>query len=200
MKIKEMFEKYCKNPKKFMVNMVIFLLCGVLLILIGDITQTLNMRKDKNAKLQNTVEVNSNSGIVATSSSYEDKVKKDLAETLLQVSGVGKVSVMIYFEGGSESLPAMNISDNNKKTEEKDSQGGLRTTTEVNKSQNIVVISDGGDNKPFIIKQVNPAIGGVMVVAEGAVNAEVREKLQNAVKTVLNISANKVSVMPMKKE
>lgn len=199
MDIKKIFEKYCKNPKKFMVNMVIFLLCGVLLILIGDITQTLNIRKDKNAKLQNTVEVNSNAGIMSTSSTYEDRVKKDLTETLLQVSGVGKVSVMIYFEGGSESLPAMNINDNNKKTEEKDSQGGVRTTTEVSKNQNIVVVSDGGSNKPFIIRQVNPAIGGIMVVAEGADNAEVRERVQNAVKTVLNVPANKVSVMPMKK-
>ena len=199
MDFRKMFEKHCKNPRKLMINMVIFLLCGVLLILIGDITQNLNTKKDKNAKIQNTVEVNTNAEALATSGNFEDKVRKDLSDTLLQIAGVGKVSVMIYFEGGSESLPAMNINDNNKKTEEKDSQGGVRTTTEINKSQNIVVISEGSSNKPFIIRQVNPAVGGVMVVAEGADNAEIRERIHNAVKTVLNIPANKVSVMPMKK-
>lgn len=199
MDIKKVFNKYCKNPKKFMFNMVIFLLCGVLIILIGDITQNLNTKKDKDVKQQNIVEVSSNAGIVPTSNSYEEKLRKDLTDTLLQVSGVGKVSVMIYFEGGSESLPAMNINDTNKKIEEKDSQGGLRTTTEANKSHNVVIVNDGGNSKPFVVRQVNPTIGGVMIVAEGSENAELRERLHNAVKTVLNIPGNKVTIMPMKK-
>jgi stage III sporulation protein AG len=199
MDIKKFFEKYCKNSKKFIINMVILLLCGVLLILIGDITSSLNSDKKKSANVKNSVQVNTNAEVIATSSSYEERVKKELSETLLQIAGVGKVSVMIYFEGGSESIPAMNINDTNKKIEEKDNQGGIRTTTESNKNQNIVVVSEGGGNKPFIIKQVNPSIGGVIVVAEGADNAEIRERLHNAVKTVLNIPANRVSVMPMKK-
>jgi stage III sporulation protein AG len=199
MDLKKVFNKYSKNPKKFMFNMLIFLLCGVLIILVGDITKNLNTKSDKDLKQQNLVEVSSNAGMLPNSNNYEEKVKKDLADTLIQISGVGKVSVMIYFQGGSESIPAMNVNDNNKKIEEKDSQGGVRTTTEANKSQSIVIVNDGGNSQPFVIKQVNPAIGGVIVVAEGAENAEIRERLHGAVKTVLNVPGNKVSVMPMKK-
>lgn len=196
---KKITEKYSKNPKKFTANMIILLLCGVLLILIGDITNNLTSNKAKNNVQKNSIEVNTNTGLASTVASYEEKIKRDLVDTLSQISGVGKVSVMIYFDGGSQSIPAMNISDSNKKTEEKDNQGGNRVTTEVSKNQNVVIVSDGGDNKPFIVKQVNPSIGGVMVVAEGATNSEIKEKIQIAVKTVLNVPAYKVSVLPMKK-
>ncbi|SKA81963.1 stage III sporulation protein AG [Caloramator quimbayensis] len=197
MNLKKFIEKLNSNRKKSIYYLIVLLLCGVLLILIGDITSTLYSKKSKETK--NTVEVNTNSNIITTSQSFEDKVKKDLIDTLSQIQGVGKVSVMIYFEGGSESVPALNVNDTNKKVEEKDSQGGVRVTTEMSKNQNVVIISEGGNSKPYIIKQINPSIGGVMVVAEGANSSEIKERILNSVKTVLNIPASKVSVMPMKK-
>lgn len=197
MDFKKILDKLSKNKKNTVFYMILLLLCGVLLVLIGDITNSLNVKKAK--EIKDTVEVNTNSNIVSTSSTFEEKIKKDLTDTLSQIAGVGKVSVMIYFDGGNESIPAMNINDTNKKIEEKDSQGGLRVTTESSKSQNIVIVNESGGNKPYILKQVNPSIGGVIVVSEGASSAEIRERIINAVKTVLNIPANKVSVMPMKK-
>lgn len=197
MNFKRLLQKLNEDRKKAMYYLLILFLCGVLLILIGDIMVKLNIKKVNNIK--NSVEVNTNSNIIATSTSFEDKVKKDLIDTLSQIQGVGKVSVMIYFEGGSESVPALNINDTNRKVEEKDSQGGVRTTTEISKNENIVLINEGGASKPYIIKQINPSIGGVIVVAEGASNSEVKERILNSVKTVLNIPASKVSVMPMKK-
>lgn len=197
MNFKKLIEKLNSNRKKSIYYLIVLLLCGVLLILVGDITANLYSKKPKETK--NTVEVNTNSNIITTSQSFEDKVKKDLIDTLSQIQGVGKVNVMIYFEGGSESVPALNINDTNKKVEEKDSQGGVRVTTEMSKNQNVVIISEGGNSKPYIIKQINPSIGGVMVVAEGANSSEIKERILNSVKTVLNIPASKVSVMPMKK-
>ncbi|MCX7885201.1 MAG: stage III sporulation protein AG [Caloramator sp.] len=197
MNLKKIIEKLNSDRKKTIYYLIILLLCGVLLILIGDITSTLNSKKGNETK--NTVEVNTNSNIIATSSNFEDRVKKDLIDTLSQIQGVGKVTVMIYFEGGSESIPALNINDTNRKVEEKDSQGGLRVTTETSKNQNIVLISEAGTSKPYIIKQINPTVGGVIVVAEGASSSEIKERILNSVKTVLNIPASKVSVMPMKK-
>lgn len=198
MDIKKIFEKYFKgDSKKTVRNMVIVILFGVLLILIGDIISGLS---NKNTDIQNsTVEVNTTTGIPVTSNTYEERIKKDLTDTLSMITGVGKVTVMIYFEGGSESIPAVDITNTNRKTDEKDNQGGTRTTTEESKNTNVVIIDKNNNREPFIVRQVNPAIGGVMVVAEGAVNSEMKEKIHNAVKTVLNLPANKVTVLPMKK-
>lgn len=198
MDIKKIFEKYFKgDSKKTVRNMVIIILFGVLLILIADIISGLS---NKNTDIQNsTVEVNTTTGIPVTSNTYEEKIKKDLTDTLSMITGVGKVTVMIYFEGGSESIPAVDITDTNRKTDEKDNQGGTRTTTEESKNTNVVIIDKNNNREPFIVRQVNPAIGGVMVVAEGAVSSEMKEKIHNAVRTVLNLPANKVTVLPMKK-
>lgn len=198
MDIKKIFEKYFNgDSKKTVRNMVIIILFGVLLILIADIITGLN---NKNTGIQDsTVEVNTTAGIPVTSNSYEEKIKKDLTDTLSLITGVGKVTVMIYFEGGSESIPAVDVTDTNRKTDEKDNQGGIRTTTEESKNTNVVIIDKNNNREPFIVRQVNPAIGGVMVVAEGAGSSEIKEKIHNAVRTVLNLPANKVTVLPMKK-
>lgn len=186
------------KSKKMMINILIFILFGILLILIGDITSNLNSKKDKNGKnAKNAIEVTTNSTSIS-SSSYEEKIKKDLVDTLSMISGVGRVTVMIYFNGGVESIPAININDSDKKTNEKDNQGGTRAINESSRSEAIVLINEGGGTKPFIIRQLNPSIGGVMVVAQGASSIEIREKIHNAVKTVLNLPSHKVTVMPMK--
>lgn len=198
MKLKEFIKKYFSgDSKKIIKNMIILVLVGVLLILIADIGASLVGDKKKLSK--NTLEVNSNVANAILPTQYEEKVKRDLTETLSMISGVGRVSVMIYFQGGSETIPAVNVNKTDKKTEEKDNQGGTRTTTEENNSSSIVIIDKSSGNEPLIIKQTNPEIGGVMIVAEGAEKPEIKEKIHNAVRTVLNLPGNKVSVMQMKK-
>lgn len=198
MDIKKVFDKYFSgDSKKTVRNMLIVVLFGVLLILIADIVSGLSSKEDVADK--GTVEVNTTTGIPVTSNAYEEKIKKDLAETLSMIAGVGDVNVMIYFEGGSESIPAVNINNSNVKTDEKDNQGGTRITTEETKNTNVVIIDKNNSSEPFIIRQINPEIGGVMVVAEGASSSEMKEKIHNAVKTVLNLPSNKVTVMQMKK-
>lgn len=198
MDIKKIFDKYFSgDSKKTVRNMLIIILIGVLLILIADIISGLTNKDSNNNK--STVEVNTTTGIPVTSNTYEEKIKKDLTEALSMIAGVGNVNVMIYFEGGSESIPAVNINNSSTKTDEKDNQGGTRTTVEENQNTNVVIINKNSNTEPFIVKQVNPKIGGVMVVAEGASSSEMKEKIHNAVKTVLNLPSNKVTVMQMKK-
>lgn len=198
MDIKKIFDKYLGGDSKKMVkNMLILILFGVLLILTADIVAGFGNKKE--AALEGTVEVNTTAGTPVTSNAYAEKIKKDLVDTLSLIAGVGNVNVMIYFEGGSESVPAVNINNSSTKTDEKDNQGGTRITTEENKNTNVVIIDKNNNSEPFIIKQVNPEIGGVLVVAEGAANPEMKEKIHTAVKTVLNIPGSRVTVLPMKK-
>jgi stage III sporulation protein AG len=202
-----------KDPKKIMMNFVIIILCGVLIILIGDISSNLSSKKETNKT--NSIQVDANGSNNAnentntnTSSStqnglvlnnYEEVVKKELVDTLTEIDGVGRVSAMIYFEGGTVTIPAFNINNSDKETQEKDTTGGTRITKEHDTSQNIVMENQGGDSKPFMLKQNNPIIGGVVIVAEGAEDYLIRQRLQLAVKTVLNVPLSKISIMPMKK-
>ncbi len=105
---------------------------------------------------------------------YEEEITKELIKILSQINGVGKVSVMLTME----STPVYVYSEDTQKTED-----NLKTET--------VIIS----NKEALIKQVKtPQVAGVLVVCAGGDNIVVKERVINAVSTVLNISSSKVYV------
>ncbi|MEF9952601.1 MAG: stage III sporulation protein AG [Clostridium sp.] len=209
MKIKEYLKKLYDDPKKFFTNVAFFLVLGVLFMLVGKTgAGLLNINNDEKVVEKPKKEVVEESDVeVSTSESqqtigtkdYEEKLKRDVENTLNQIHGVGKVTVAIYFEGSSESIPAVNSNDSNKKTEEKDKEGGTRVITENAKSTTIVTTGESSKNKALIVKEVRPTIGGVMIVAEGANSSSVKEEVIGAVKTLLNLPSNKVFVAPMKK-
>lgn len=124
----------------------------------------------------------------------EEIVEARLKEILEQIKGSGKVEVMVTFEMGPEIVPASNTVETRDTTEEKDANGGVRIVTSENLTENVVTTNDNKGNNPLVIKEIKPQIRGVIVVAEGAEDAQVKMQLYDAVKTVLQISANRVQV------
>lgn len=141
----------------------------------------------------------SNEQVENVNISYEEKLENELTDMLSQIEGAGKVKVMIYLEGGSEVVPAYSSNNSSKVTEENDSSGGKRVTNENINQSNIVMTNENGQNKPFIVKELSPRISGVIVVAEGAGNPDVKYRLYEAVKTVLNLQQFKINIYPMTK-
>lgn len=198
-KIDEIKNTIRKEKGRTVKLLIAVALAGILLMLVGSLVS--DIRKDNKKKTgENTVQVDTNnSAVMAASTSYEDKIKKELESVLSKIDGVGNVSVMIYFETGTTTVPITDKNTINKTTQECDSSGGTRITTEQSETSTTVLINNGGDTEICASQKVNPTIGGVMVVAEGASDIALKEELINAVKTVLNIGANRVSVMAMKK-
>jgi stage III sporulation protein AG len=125
----------------------------------------------------------------------ENKLKSVLED----IDGVGKVKVMITFDGSEEQIPAVNINDSTNNTKEKDNAGGTRETIQENNGSTIVITNDGTKNQPLIIKTTKPKIIGVVVVAEGAKDRSIELKITQAVTRLYNVPSDKVSVFPMKK-
>lgn len=186
-----------RGNKKNMQDLVIILIFGIIIVIAS------NFFFPPAKVSSGYVEVNTNSGSASNSqsqyTSYEDSLESELTEVLRQIEGAGKVKVMIYYDSGNESVPAYNENDTTKVTEENDSSGGKRVTSENSNSSTVVTTNDGSGNKPFIIKEVKPKISGVIVIAEGADNPEVKYKLYEAVKTIFNVDQYKVNVYPMQK-
>ncbi|QUH20693.1 stage III sporulation protein AG [Alkaliphilus sp. B6464] len=124
----------------------------------------------------------------------EEIVEVRLKKILERIKGSGEVEVMVTFEMGSEIIPASNTVETKDTTEEKDSNGGIRTVTSQNLTENIVTTNDNTGNKPLVIKEIKPRVKGVIVVAEGADDIEVKMQLYDAVKTVLQVSGDRVQV------
>ena len=113
-----------------------------------------------------------------------------------QIKNVGEVDVMITYESSTEVIPASNITESNQVTEEKDAQGGTRTTVQEDMSKNVV--TSGGNQDLIVIKEIKPQIRGVMVVAKGAGDIRVKTELVEAVKTIFQIPGYRVMVYEKK--
>lgn len=126
---------------------------------------------------------------------YEERLEKQLAEVLKKVQGVGDVSVMITLENDMMVEPAFNTIDNQKTSEEKDSEGGVRTITEVQSNRQVVILRKGGEDEPLVVKKSTPVIKGVLIVADGASSSRTIEQISRAAATVLDIPIYRIKVL-----
>ena len=116
---------------------------------------------------------------------YAKQAEARLDESLSKIYGAGKVKTMITYECGVEYVPAF--------SEDKQTTTGLdgnRNTTE----KNTIVMSGG---KPVILKEIEPKVKGVIVVAEGARDARVKLELYQAVMTLLGVESSDIEIFAM---
>ena len=135
----------------------------------------------------------------AISRSYEEALESKLANLLAQVRGAGSVSVSIILETGGMQEHAKNITKETKTVQEKDNTGGLRTTTEIKETEQVLLSRENGADKAVMVREFKPVIKGVLVVAEGAYDSTVKANLTKAVESGLGIPSYKITVMPQRK-
>lgn len=185
-KIKKLLEEL--NNKKSINNLFILLLVTII-VLIGVSFFT----KETEKVVAPTNKIIEQASVENDYSSY---LENKLAAILEKLEGVGGVDVMITFEDSIESVPASNTTKTIETTKEVDAEGGIR---EVNREDlNVQMVNKGSDGSLVVLKEVNPTVKGVIVVAEGAESGEILERLYEAVKTVLGISGNRVQVYSSK--
>jgi stage III sporulation protein AG len=185
-------------------NLSILVLVGILLVIISSalkdnsISTSSNMLgNDKNSlTVQSTATQDTENNLMRNE---EQEVEKKLKETLENIQGVGKVQVMVYFKGGEEQIPAININDSTSLTEEKDVDGGTRKITQKNDGRSIVMMNTENGTEPFVVKKYKPEVTGVCVVSEGAENNLIKLEIQKAVTNLFDLKENKVNVYAMKK-
>lgn len=191
-KLKEFFSP--KNQKKTATNLVILLFAGAIVLLLSNIFLSDKVENDNLLFDENDNSFREHYESVLTEEDYVSSIESRLEEILKKIKGVGDVHVMITFEDTAEKVPVFNTTQTIERTDEKDAQGGTREITREDLSQQIAY--EGGSDSLMIIKETNPRVRGVIVVAEGAENIEIKEKLYSAVKTVLGITGNRVEIYP----
>ncbi len=168
-------------------------LLGIGLLLIGGVVdhQTIDTTpKVSNETIKSPASINR---------SYEDVVEGKLAHILSEVKGAGAVDVNITWENSSTQEHAKNITKESKTIQEKDTTGGVRSTTEIKESEQILVGKENGADRPVVIREVKPMVKGVLVIAEGAYDSNVKANLTKAVESGLGIPAYKITVLAQKK-
>lgn len=141
---------------------------------------------------QETSTIDSDITKVSEEAEYEKKdLESKLTEILSKINGAGDVDVMITFESSEELVPAYNSNTTTETTKEQDSSGGERTTTSSTENKTMIT---SNTNDPVVLKTSEAKIKGVIVVASGASDSAVKEKLYSAVQTSLQISGHQVEI------
>lgn len=194
-----------KKGKANVANLLILVLIGVLLAMLSNTfkdTSTSNINNNNLPKGKGSVTQQKSQGEDEKNSEAKDEeaeVEKKLKDTLENIQGVGNVKVMVYFKGGEEQIPAININDATSLTEEKDVDGGTRKITQKNDGRTIVMMQTDNGTKPFVVKKYKPQVTGICIVAEGAEDRLIKLQIQKAVLNLFDLKESQVNVYPMKK-
>lgn len=191
MKILDYLKEKINNNNIMTTLITIIILGAIILIATSSLVEKTTKMNVPDTILQEESSISKNNDKIIED--YANTIEEKLENILCKIKGVGKVEVMVTLEDTAERIPAINTTKTEEKTSEKDSEGGIREVLKQDLSEQVVT-NNSSNNSLVIIKEVKPKVKGVIVVAEGADDIYVKEKLYNAVKTVLGISGNKVEI------
>ncbi|WP_458412541.1 stage III sporulation protein AG [Schinkia sp. CFF1] len=131
-------------------------------------------------------------------SDYEATYENQLKDALEHIVGVEDVTVMINLDATETKVLEKNSVVQSQQTDEVDREGGKRTVEDMSRDEQVVIVRNGEQEGPIILKTKKPEIRGVLVVAKGAENLKVKQMIIEAVTRVLDVPNHRVSVLPKK--
>nr|WP_284698148.1 stage III sporulation protein AG [Thermoanaerobacterium thermosaccharolyticum] len=184
-------QKILKADNKTIQDLMVIFIIG-LIILIGASIFLKPKPTNKDSDKQMVVKQ-------VTNDDYASQLELELKNILSKIHGAGNVDVLVTLDSDEEVVAATDTVQSETTTNEKDSNGGTRTTIQSETNNKIVTSqTTSGENQPMILKKVMPEIRGVVVVADGAKDSNVQYELMTSVETALGIPAYKVKVVSSK--
>lgn len=116
------------------------------------------------------------------------QVEKRLEDILSMCEGAGKVKVMLTYKNSGSIAVAENR--NSSENREGDSV----------KSDTDTEVVFNSEKEPVILSREEPVIEGVVIVAEGGGNIQVKDSLTKAAQALTGVEAYKIEVLKMKTE
>ncbi|WP_409251317.1 stage III sporulation protein AG [Bacillus sp. SCS-153A] len=127
---------------------------------------------------------------------YEERYENQLKEALEQIAGVSDPTIVVNVESTERKVYVKNNSTQTQVTKETDREGGNRSIEDKSSDEQLVIIRDNEKEVPIIMETKKPKISGVLVVAKGADNIQVKKWIIESVTRVLDVPSHRVAVMP----
>jgi stage III sporulation protein AG len=131
-------------------------------------------------------------------SNYEKAYEAQIKEALDAIVGVGDATVVVNVDATEKKVLEKNKTNQKQTTDETDREGGKRKVEDQSQEEQLVIVRNGEKEVPIVIETKKPEIRGVLVVAKGAENIQVKKWIIEAVTRALDVPSHRVSVMPKK--
>ena len=128
-----------------------------------------------------------------------DALEKRLIDVLSKIRGAGRVDVLVTYETNGEIVTAT-VRQTDEDVRNADGTGGSETSRSVREVTEPATIETGNGHAPIVLYEKEPVIRGVIVVAEGASDFSVRQKLEAAVHAATGIPIERIEVFEMSYE
>ncbi|MCL2357347.1 MAG: hypothetical protein FWC70_09370 [Defluviitaleaceae bacterium] len=130
--------------------------------------------------------------------SREQELERRLEEFFSLVEGAGRVRVMVSPMVGRETVFAVDTTASGSQTTEQDSQGGTRDSRTYQSSEQIVRLPNRqGQDVPLVLRETEPRVEGIVIIAEGGDSPFVRDALTRAARAVLGLEAHTIQILKM---
>lgn len=192
-----------KEKKNMPIYVLLLLLIGVLAMLIN------HAQKEpaaKNAVVEASKEANqavetfgkpsdTKAKVIAE---YEQQYEEQLKAALEAIEGVDDVTVVVNVDATEVKVIEKNRITQQQTTDETDREGGKRKVENQSFNEQVVIIRNEEGETPLVVTTKKPDIRGVLVVAKGADNLQIKKWIVEAVTRVLNVPSYRVAVLPKK--
>lgn len=194
------------NDKNYQKYFLVILAIGIAFMLISNLFQT-GSSGNKEAPVLGSVNSEEKDAAVfgqkkvegsGEMADYEATYENQLKETLEHIVGVEDVTVMINLDATETKILEKNTVVQSQQTDEVDREGGKRKVEDMSRDEQVVIVRNGEQETPIVLKTKKPEIRGVLVVAKGAENLKVKQMVIEAVTRVLDVPNHRVSVLPKK--
>lgn len=204
-KLTEWLRNQNANKKVSKSNYLIILACvGVILLIVS---QWFSAPKESNVSEINSLIQADTKQTEATSTrnvndpllELEQAYQTDLAAMLEEIAGISNVEVMVNLDATSEMIYEKNLIVGTQTTVESDQGGGTRNIDDLTEEQQVVIIRKGDEEVPLVVQNKKPIVRGVLVVANGVEQIQIKEWAIEAVSRVLSVPPHRISIMPRSK-
>lgn len=165
---------------------VLFLVALVLLVLV-----LLIPGEKKSSKQTADPAMLTDNGSGERDSSYEETMERRLEAILQNISGAGKVEVMLTLKESEERVVKEDGSSSQERLEESDSNGGSRVSISRSDSKDTVFSGE----EPFVVKSIEPQPEGILVLADGGDSPGVVSEIHSALMALFDLPSHKIQVL-----
>lgn len=162
-----------KNAKIFKDKRVLKIFAILLIIVALAIFASTFIKPAKTTSLQNAI-TNQTDSTSSLALDYSNQLSKSLQTMLSSVNGLDNVKVVVVVESSPTTKYLYSGQDQN---------------------QTVVLEKQNSATKPIAVVELLPKITGILIVAKGANNLSLKNKLLNAISTTYSVDISKIDIL-----